>query len=352
MIALRATVPPTQMIRQVLKIMRVVKAIGSAGYIHADIRESNVLCSNTGELTIIDFDWLMTPVQIQKDYPVYFYCHPPESMFLLDNVKPIDQYLTSKPNRTAFRDAVYDVAVDYMRDNGRDEFWSTIQLHGTTRDDFARKITQNMVELYDTASRTSPHEALKRFREIYYNTTDSFGLAVALKAFLVEYFYKQEDTDTRRFLRDTLFTAMTNTASKQRMKIERAIIMLQDYARVHFPDIELGEEISFTGEVARLGAMVNLMSERRRRSSVRRKLSSERRKLSSERRKLSSERRKLSSERRTLRQQVEDLALLTKYRENLSTLSPPLLPPSPSSSGRRTGSSSDRRKTRKNSSRS
>jgi hypothetical protein len=314
MATLRSTVQPTQMIRQILKLMRIVKSIGSAGYIHADIRETNVLCSSNGELTIIDFDWMMTPAEIQKNYPVYFYCHPPESMFLLDSVTPIDDYLKSKPDRTEFHDTLYDLAVAYMKDAKRDEFWKEIQLHGLTREQFAHRIAANMVELYDTATRTSPEAALKRFRDIYYHTADSFGLAVALKNFVVAYFHRQEDTDTRRFLRDTLFTAMTNTASKQRMKIERAIIALQDFARVNYPDIQLGEEVSFAGEMGRLGALMNLMSEKRRHSE----------------------------ERRTLRQQVEGLALMTKYLEGITTphsTHVPLLPPSPPSSGRRTGSS-------------
>jgi hypothetical protein len=315
MVALRSTVPPAQIIRQILKLMRVVKAIGQAGYIHADIRESNVLCSNTGELSIIDFDWMMTPKEIQKSYPIYFYSHPPESMFLLDKVMPIDNYLAS-PDRNAFRDRVYYNAVKYMEQNKRDEFWIKIQLHGTTRNDFARKIAQNMVGLYDTATHTNPAAALKQFREIYYQTADSFGLAVALKDFAVGYFHKQEDTDTRRFLRDILFTEMTHTGSKRRMKIDRAIIMLQDYVRVAFPDIQLGEEVSFTGEVGRLGALVDLMSEKRKRSE----------------------------ERLTLRQQVEGLALMTKYLENLSTpSSSPSLPPLPPSPLSRTGLSSNRR---------
>jgi hypothetical protein len=316
MATLRSTISPTQMIRQILKLMRIVKSIGSAGYIHADIRETNVLCNKTtGDLTIIDFDWMMTPTDIQKSYPVYFYCHPPESMFLLDSVTPIDGYLKSKPDRTEFRDTLYDLAVAYMKDAKRDEFWKDIQLHGTTRDSFAHRITANMMELYDTAIRTSPDAALKRFRDIYYHTADSFGLAVALKNFVVAYFHRQEDTDTRRFLRDTLFTAMTNTASKQRMKIERAIIALQDFARINYPDIQLGEEISFAGEMSRMGALMNLMSEKRKRSE----------------------------ERRTLRQQVEGLALVTKYLEGITTPKLPLLPPSPSSSGRRTGSSNSRK---------
>jgi hypothetical protein len=324
MAALRSTVSPSNMIRQILKVMQIVKAIGSAGYIHADIRETNVMCSATGELTIIDFDWMGTPAETQATYPIYFYCHPPESMFLLDRVMKVDDYLKSAPGRADYRDILYDNALRYMKDNRQDEFWRNIKLHGTTREQFARNIVVNMLELYDTAGRpgVGPAAALKRFRKIYYDTADSYGLAVALKDFTEDFFIRQEDTQTRRFLRDALFKEMTHYGSKRRMKIEEAIVMLQDFARVHYPDIELGEEVSFRGEIARLGALADLMSERRRRSE----------------------------ERTTLRQQVEGLALLTKHLEGLSTprstSSPAPLQPSPPSSGRRTASS---RKTRSSS---
>jgi len=68
---------------QMLQCMKVVQAIHAAGYIHGDIRETNVLCHlDTGALTIIDFDWLKPFDDFYKDYPIFFYPHPPEALFI------------------------------------------------------------------------------------------------------------------------------------------------------------------------------------------------------------------------------------------------------------------------------
>jgi hypothetical protein len=339
--AMQTVVSESTMMNQFLKLMRVVKTIWAAGYIHADIREPNVMCNTTtGELTIIDFDLMMTPALFQKKFPVYYYSHPPESLFLLDSVLPIDQTLKeSALSRDDFADAVYSNAINYMKNNKSDEFWSEIRLHGDTRNGYAYHITMNMLALFDYAGSHGPDAALARYRTLYYETVDSFGLAVALSTFSEVFF---EDEDTRDFLFH-LLQDMTHPMSEKRLKIAPAIARMESFIRRKYPAVALGEEVSFSSEMRRMGALVDLLSEKRCASSERRRASSERRRASSERRHASSERRHASSERRrTLRQQVEGLALMTKYIEGLS------------SNSRRTGSSrknsSGRRRTRKASS--
>jgi hypothetical protein len=321
MLALRAAVTPAAMFKQILKLMYIVKTIRDAGLIHADIRETNVMCNMNGDMTIIDFDWLMTPAQIQAEYPVYFYCHPPESLFLLDKTIPIDNHLLTYGN-LALINRCEDLAEDYMADNDADYFWKTVVPQGLLdRTSFATKIAENMGNLRATAVRDGKAAALKRFRKIYYNTVDSFGLAVALLRFTQKFFASHPDTVYRRFLREDVFYKMLDTRSKYRMTIDDAIDVMVAFIRRELPEIQLGEEVSVEDELTRLNALVDFMSEKRRASS---------------------ERRRKSEDRRTLRQQVEGLALLTKHLERLST--PPkydLLPPSPpTSSARRTGSSS------------
>jgi hypothetical protein len=299
--AMHAVVSESTMMKQILKLMRIVKAIWTAGYIHADIREPNVMCNTTtGELTIIDFDWMMPVARLQKKYPVYYYSHPPESMFLLDSVLPIDQYLKSGPTRDVYLDAVYTNSINYMKNNNADEFWSEIRLHGDTRDGYAYNITVNMRALFDYAKDHGPDAALARYRALYYETVDSFGLAVALSTFSEVFF---ENNETRDFLFH-LLQDMTSPISETRLKIEPAITRMESFIRKKYPEIALGEEVSFSSEMRRMGALVDLLSEKRR----------------------------ASSERRTLRQQVEGLALMTKYMEGLSSPKMPSLPPSPASS--------------------
>jgi hypothetical protein len=319
--ALRASVTPAAMFKQILKLMHIVKGIRDVGLIHADVRETNVMCSATGDMTIIDFDWLMTPKDIQKNYPVYFYCHPPESIFLLDKTIPIDNYIASNPSEASLLSKCERLAERYMIDNDADYFWNTIvsDWH-TTRYAFAKEIAENMLAMYQAALRDGVAPTLARYRKIYYNTVDSYGLAVALRNFMIYFFYSQADTKYRRFLRDEIFDNMLSPDSTARMTIDDAIDRIMEFARRELPELQLGEEVSVADELARLNAIADLASERRH----------------------------ASEERRTLRQQVEGLALLTKHLEGLSSpkATPDYapLPPSPrTSSSRRTGSNSSRK---------
>ena len=76
-------IPYQVLCAQMLKCMRVVQAIHDAGYIHGDIRETNVLCHlETGALTIIDFDWLKPFETFYRTFPTFYYSHPPEALFI------------------------------------------------------------------------------------------------------------------------------------------------------------------------------------------------------------------------------------------------------------------------------
>lgn len=76
-------IPYQVLCAQMLKCMQVVQAIHDAGYIHGDIRETNVLCHlETGALTIIDFDWLKPFDAFYQTFPTFFYSHPPEALFI------------------------------------------------------------------------------------------------------------------------------------------------------------------------------------------------------------------------------------------------------------------------------
>ena len=50
------------------------------GFIHGDIRETNVTINTNGEITIIDYDWFKPEVEFMYRYPMPFYSNPPESL--------------------------------------------------------------------------------------------------------------------------------------------------------------------------------------------------------------------------------------------------------------------------------
>lgn len=74
--------PIVEFLKQVRKLFQQVQGLIAKKYIHGDIRETNVLINpETGNLTIIDFDWLYPADIFFKKYPVgTFYANPPESL--------------------------------------------------------------------------------------------------------------------------------------------------------------------------------------------------------------------------------------------------------------------------------
>ena len=74
--------PVSKFIEQVQKVFHQVQNLVKKNYIHGDIRESNFMVNPvTGDLTIIDFDWLYPVDYFFSTYPVgSFYSNPPETL--------------------------------------------------------------------------------------------------------------------------------------------------------------------------------------------------------------------------------------------------------------------------------
>jgi serine/threonine protein kinase len=80
--SLRA-VPVQIILGQVCKLIHQIKHMGASGYIHGDIRDTNILVDPvTGLLTIIDFDWFDPKATFFSEYfgNFGFYSNPPETL--------------------------------------------------------------------------------------------------------------------------------------------------------------------------------------------------------------------------------------------------------------------------------
>jgi serine/threonine protein kinase len=85
-----ARVPHEVMFRELYKLMTIVQAIGAAGYVHADIREPNILVNTaTGTMTLIDFDLLGPMNEFTASFQAPFYHIPPEATILLESFTDI-----------------------------------------------------------------------------------------------------------------------------------------------------------------------------------------------------------------------------------------------------------------------
>jgi len=68
---------------QVCKAIRQMTALAENGFIHGDIRDTNLLIDpSTGIITIIDFDWFYTKAEFLNEYFRHFgfYSNPPETL--------------------------------------------------------------------------------------------------------------------------------------------------------------------------------------------------------------------------------------------------------------------------------
>jgi hypothetical protein len=85
-------VPIQTVLEQIYKCVAQVRIFQENGYIHGDIRETNVMVKpKLGTITIIDFDWFMPKDKFMDKYKyaLGFYSNPPESLLfkLLDMIQ-------------------------------------------------------------------------------------------------------------------------------------------------------------------------------------------------------------------------------------------------------------------------
>jgi len=74
-------------------------AINTSGYIHGDIRDANIVVDMAGNLSIIDYDWLLNDIEFMSTYPMRFYSNPPETLQMVEqglitNSTPVNRRMT------------------------------------------------------------------------------------------------------------------------------------------------------------------------------------------------------------------------------------------------------------------
>jgi hypothetical protein len=172
---------------QMYKCMNIVKAINDAGYIHGDIRETNVLLNlDTATMTIIDFDWLKTFDNFFVEYPTFYYSHPPECLFIWGRYVPFKEYnfLDLIKNNT-FKNKeeikqIYDIVNTHL-----DYYFSSVAAEGMV--EFIKYIEKKGVTPINLRLWSPSME------RVLFNTTkdfiDSYGLAYTFYKLLYRAWY-------------------------------------------------------------------------------------------------------------------------------------------------------------------
>lgn len=278
------TQPNSVICREVLKLLNIVKSIKDAGFIHGDIRETNVLCNvDTGTMTIIDFDWFKSSGDFLKSYTQYFYSHPPELVFVLNDgavipLKLPNGKITGVEKKELMTGMLENPTLDknYRKNNifkgilqHSRNLLSWLKVSSLSAAGF-NKMVDDMADAYETAAAkytdehkySSLEEALiSEMRDKYVATADLYGLSVALTYALHTVLIHPEQSALRDFLIYNLFPKMSHANCYKRITVEEAILMLENFIRTNVPELSLGDIPSVDDEFSRLVAYYDLFEE-------------------------------------------------------------------------------------------
>jgi hypothetical protein len=250
--------PPEDLCRQILKCLRVVKNLKDADYVHADIRETNIMLNPfTGTITIIDFDWLRKKRPYYQEYPQYFYSHPPEEAIY--HAAPMN-WLDNPDRAAALADMAPRVRATFatMRDG---LFW----LSEAEKDVAADMLVDTTEDLYDFvhgAAAGTPIEAYTIvFPSISFPTIDLFGLGVSLM-----YLFRGPPPNAAlaplyTYIQTRVREGWCHSNFAQRLRVEAAIQEFEAMVRANYPGVALGDVPDFEDEVQRLGALADFYVE-------------------------------------------------------------------------------------------
>jgi serine/threonine protein kinase len=150
-----------------VKLLQQLTTIVDQGYVHGDIRESNVMVNpKTGVFTLIDFDWYMPKREFFEEYTqnLGFYNNPPESLLYESVLK----HLQGEPLKyTIPTQKVYEYVIDNNRLRTISKFTSNTlnEANGQTIRKFAN--IQHIQEYFDAI----------------FPSFDSYGLGFTLLVF-------------------------------------------------------------------------------------------------------------------------------------------------------------------------
>ena len=168
-------VPFVTIFKGIVKIFHQVKRAHDAGYIHGDIRQTNVMViPETGRLTLIDFDWFLPKDEFLEDYKekLGFYNNPPEVFLYWYNRTPqIGTYaLNSKMQ-------------DYVTytNEARVTPISLAELSAANVANYDYFFTPTVKALHAT-------ERWKLLQKLLFKTFDSYGLGFTIQR-LIRYLY-------------------------------------------------------------------------------------------------------------------------------------------------------------------
>jgi len=224
-------IPFETVFEQIVKVFHQVYLAHKAGYIHGDIRQTNIMVDpKTGILTLIDFDWFKPKKDFFYGYQnaLGFYSNPPESLvyWKLEESTISSHAFEEKQNS-------YRVANN------------TLRVQDITRSEMADATASNVKYLMEVKEigKVDPSEQYKALQEVLFDTFDSYGLGITMQYFVNIMYpkglkerisrhgvaYKEKEIKVIEDIVDNLKGLLERMSA---LKLERRLVIKDTYAMI------------------------------------------------------------------------------------------------------------------------
>jgi serine/threonine protein kinase len=241
---------PEKMIVQVLKMLYIIEALIQSGYVHGDVRDANILVNlETGELTLIDFDYLSTFDDIFRKFDSAKEWLPPEIIFFMQDDGRTLETLLKLPIFTPVTRNDYKMKMGRFVDTHIPPIIGMNTLNG--------ELKNSMIVLYNemTEKKWTPKETVDMLRKQCLESLDGYGLGTAL----VYLFKRMPTTGEYQRLHQYLFTILipylTLIYAHKRESITKLIRVTRQFIGKYYPKVDLDKVPKAEDETARLAVL-------------------------------------------------------------------------------------------------